>query len=215
MLSELQLKAKLGSARPSDEVEGVKFEIKWEPMKNTLGVVIDLDESMEIIGELLVVGLCEIGTIKPHVSSRNRTTSISRRCSRRSSIPMLELSLKYSSCNSDAAQRAMCFLLRGKSSWALTVRIVDSYAKGYLSLCVGGYHVLRVHLCADEVVLVSIDVRTGRVNLRDTGDLAAASRGPQFAIISDGLNDNPGMLLMALVRLRFNVSQSVEFCMKI
>lgn len=119
---------------------------------------------------------------------------------------MPELSLKYFSCNSNAAQRAMCFLPTGKSSWTHTVRIIDSYAKGYLSLCVGGYHVLRVHLCADEIVLVSIDVRTGRVNLRDTGDLAAASRGPRFAIISDRLNDNPGMLLAFLVTLRFNVS---------
>lgn len=55
MLSELQLKAKLGSARPSDEVEGLKFEVKWEPMKGTLGAVIDQDESMAILGELLVV----------------------------------------------------------------------------------------------------------------------------------------------------------------
>jgi hypothetical protein len=104
----------------------------------------------------------------------------------------------------------MYFLLTGKLSWTHTVRIVDSYGKGYLSHCVGGYHVLRVHLCADEVVLVSIDVRTGRVNLRDTGDLAAASRGPRFAIISDRLNDNPGMLLAALVTLRFNVSHKIS-----
>lgn len=57
MLSELQLKAKLGSARPSDEVEGLKFEVKWEPMKGALGVVIDQDESMAIVGEILVVSL--------------------------------------------------------------------------------------------------------------------------------------------------------------
>jgi mediator of RNA polymerase II transcription subunit 14 len=63
-----------------------------------------------------------------------------------------------------------------------------------------------VHLCADEVVLVSIDIRTGRMDLQDTGDLAAASRGPKFAMISDRLNDNPTMLLEALVRVRFNVS---------
>ena len=44
------------------------------------------------------------------------------------------------------------------------------------------------------------------MNLRDTGDLAAASRGPRFAVISDRLNENPGMLLGALVGLRYNVS---------
>ncbi|KAG9309720.1 hypothetical protein JVU11DRAFT_10396 [Chiua virens] len=67
----------------------------------------------------------------------------------------------------------------------------------------GGYHVLRVHLCTDKVVLVSIVVRTGRMHLQDTGDLAAVSRGPRFAIVSDRLNDNPTMLLEVLVRLRF------------
>lgn len=66
MLSELQFKAELGSAQPSDEVEGLKFEVKWEPMNGMVGIVIDQDESMEIIGELLVVGLCELGMMKPH-----------------------------------------------------------------------------------------------------------------------------------------------------
>ena len=69
----------------------------------------------------------------------------------------------------------------------------------------GGYHSLRVHLCADEVAIVSIDTRTGRLNLRDTGDLAAAGRGPRFSAISDKLNDAPNMLFDVLIRLRYNV----------
>jgi mediator of RNA polymerase II transcription subunit 14 len=32
-------------------------------------------------------------------------------------------------------------------------------------------HGLRIHLCADEVVIVTVDSRTGRLNLRDVGDL--------------------------------------------
>lgn len=79
--------------------------------------------------------------------------------------------------------------------------------KGYLTLCLGGYHVLCIHLCADEVILISIDVRTSCMNLWDTGDLAVASHGPWFATISDHLNENPGMVLEALVRLRFDVGQ--------
>lgn len=92
MLSELQLKAKLGSARPSDEVEGLKFEVKWDPIQGTLGVTIDQDESMAIIGELLVVSSCELGVMKLDVSSRNRTTSTLRRCYARLSTRMPELS---------------------------------------------------------------------------------------------------------------------------
>ncbi|KAH9894934.1 MED14-domain-containing protein [Cubamyces lactineus] len=61
---------------------------------------------------------------------------------------------------------------------------------------------LRVHLCADEVVIVTVDPRTGRLTLRDTGDLAAAGRGPRFATISDRLNDTPWWLPEALLRLR-------------
>ncbi|KAI0829900.1 MED14-domain-containing protein [Trametes gibbosa] len=61
---------------------------------------------------------------------------------------------------------------------------------------------LRVHLCADEVVIVTIDPRTGRITLRDTGDLAAAGRGPRFAALSDGLNDSPWLLPEVLIRLR-------------
>jgi mediator of RNA polymerase II transcription subunit 14 len=66
-------------------------------------------------------------------------------------------------------------------------------------------HALRVHLCADEVVIVTIDPRTGRLNLRDTGDLAAVGRGPRFTAVSERLNENPAVLFDALVRLRLQV----------
>ena len=68
---------------------------------------------------------------------------------------------------------------------------------------------LRIHLCADEVVIVTVDPRTGRLTLRDTGDLAAAGRGPRFAAITERLNDSPYMLPHALVALRVTVSDSI------
>ncbi|KAH0826875.1 mediator complex subunit MED14-domain-containing protein [Lanmaoa asiatica] len=172
MLSELQLKAKLGSARPSDEVEGLKFEVNWEPMKGTLGVLINQDESMAVIKELLV----ESNNLNFEAMLHNVINAHARAI------------LKVFQFQLQRGPTRNVFSPEGKV-------VLDSH---------GGYHVLRVHLCADEVVLVSIDVRTGRMNLRDTGDLAAASRGPRFALISDRLNDNPGMFLEALVRLRSN-----------
>ncbi|KAF8447165.1 mediator complex subunit MED14-domain-containing protein [Boletus edulis BED1] len=172
MLSELQLKAKLGSARPSDEVEGLKFEVKWEPMKGTLGAVIDQDESMAMIGELLV----ESNNLDFEAMLHKVIIAHARAI------------LKIFQWQLQRGPTRNVFSPDGKV-------VLDSH---------GGYHVLRVHLCADEVVLVSIDVRTGRMNLRDTGDLAAASRGPRFAAISDRLKDNPNLLLEALVRLRLN-----------
>lgn len=56
------------------------------------------------------------------------------------------------------------------------------------------------------MVFVSLDARTGLINLRDTGDLGVAGRAPRFKSITDKLNENPAFLLEALVRLRLNVS---------
>ncbi|EJF55455.1 hypothetical protein DICSQDRAFT_175882 [Dichomitus squalens LYAD-421 SS1] len=60
----------------------------------------------------------------------------------------------------------------------------------------------QIHLCADKVVIVTVDPRTERLTLRDTGDLAAAGREPRFAAITQPLNDAPFMLPQALVLLR-------------
>jgi hypothetical protein len=49
---------------------------------------------------------------------------------------------------------------------------------------------------------VNIDPRTGRLNLRDTGNLATAKRGPRFLKVSDQLNENPAMLFNVLHTLR-------------
>jgi len=62
-----------------------------------------------------------------------------------------------------------------------------------------------VHLCADETVVVTIEPRTGKIGLRDTGDLGAAGRGPRFLAISEKVNESPTALLSGLTRLRVNV----------
>lgn len=78
----------------------------------------------------------------------------------------------------------------------------------FTETCVTGLsQALRVHLCGDEVLIITIDARTGRLNLRDTGDLAAAGRGPRFVTFSDRLNENPAFLMDALFRLRLSVSR--------
>lgn len=79
------------------------------------------------------------------------------------------------------------------------------------SLFLAGEPGLRINLCADEVVVVNIDPRTGRLNLRDTGNLATAKRGPRFLKVSDQLNENPGMLFNVLHALRLTlITESVE-----
>lgn len=65
---------------------------------------------------------------------------------------------------------------------------------------------LRVQLCDEEIVIITIDPRTGKLDLRDTGDLAAAGRGPRFRVVTDRLNENPAALFEALFSLRGTVS---------
>lgn len=57
VLAELQTRAKLGEGnKPSDEVEGLKFEVKWEPMRGALGIgSVSGDDVSVKEGELSVV----------------------------------------------------------------------------------------------------------------------------------------------------------------
>ena len=72
-----------------------------------------------------------------------------------------------------------------------------------------GSQALHVHLCADETVVVTIEPRTGKISLRDTGDLGAAGRGPRFLAISEKVNESPTSLLGGLTRLRVNVCSAL------
>lgn len=69
VLAELQERSKLDGriqsqdskvkARPSDDVEGVQFSVKWEPQRAALGVPIPLEEAIIPQNELLIVStLC-------------------------------------------------------------------------------------------------------------------------------------------------------------
>jgi len=65
---------------------------------------------------------------------------------------------------------------------------------------------LQILLCANETIIITIDPRTGRFTLRDTGDLAAAGRGPRFAAVTEKINMNPIMIIGAVIGFRYTVS---------
>ncbi|KAI6036221.1 mediator complex subunit MED14-domain-containing protein [Pisolithus microcarpus] len=179
MLADLQKAAKSGESRPSDEVEGLKFDVVWEPMRGTLGVNINQEEAMATVGHLEVdpENLDFEGVLVRVIHAHTR----------------LILSNFQSQLQNGPTRNV--FSPEGKVT-------LDSR---------GDYHQLRVHLCADEVAVISVDTRTGRMNLRDTGDLAAAGRWPRFATITDGLNESPNKLLDTLSRLRLlTITDSVE-----
>lgn len=77
---------------------------------------------------------------------------------------------------------------------------------------IGDSHILKTHLVADELVITTIDPRTGRFHLRDTGDLAASGRGPILSLFSDRLSDNPLTHGQILVQLRTSVSHKQNSC---
>ncbi|KAI5116984.1 hypothetical protein M0805_001593 [Coniferiporia weirii] len=171
ILAKLQRDSKLGDAQPSDEVETFRFEVKWEPMKGALGVIIPPElESFEA-GEL-------------EVNSQNLNfEAILRKAVMKHVYAILAVH-KHSLEN--GPHRAM-FSFPGEVSL-----VVED-----------GFAALRVHLCADEYITVSVDPRTGRITLRDTGGLSASGKGPRYSLITDKINDNPFMVCEVLVAARF------------
>ncbi|KAG6886292.1 hypothetical protein C0993_006702 [Termitomyces sp. T159_Od127] len=168
VLARLQCRAKLGAGMPSDEVEGLKIQVLWEPTKGALGVNVPSN----IMPESVL-----------HVDAGNLDfENLLRGVIERHARAILEI---YQSQ-----------LQNGQTRTVFSPPGVVTLTKDE------GVQALRVHLCADEIVIMTIDSRTGRLTLRDTGDLAAAGRGPQFTVFSDQLNENPQHLVLALMRLR-------------
>jgi mediator of RNA polymerase II transcription subunit 14 len=44
VISKLQQRSKLGNASASDEVESLRFKVRWEPARGALGVLIPVEE---------------------------------------------------------------------------------------------------------------------------------------------------------------------------
>ncbi|KAF8621558.1 hypothetical protein AX15_007725 [Amanita polypyramis BW_CC] len=166
VIAKLERASKLGNMRPSDEVEGLKFDVRWEPAQGALGVQLPT-------GSLTL----SQGTLKVDPDDLNFET-------------LLRLVI-------DHHAKAILATFQQQLRRGITNRVFST--PGIAEL-VGD--ALRVCLCADEVVLVTIDARTGRLNMRDTGDLAATGRSQRFMSITDKLNENPAMLFDALVHLR-------------
>ena len=58
-LARLQQKTKLGNAKPSDEVEGLRFTVQWEPTKGALGVLVPLEQlvlsdALQVVSQMAI-----------------------------------------------------------------------------------------------------------------------------------------------------------------
>ncbi|KXN90150.1 Mediator of RNA polymerase II transcription subunit 14 [Leucoagaricus sp. SymC.cos] len=171
MLAKLQRKAKLGNSISSDEIEGLRFEVQWEPEKGALGVILPPDQL--VLPEDLL-------RVKPECLD-------------------FEVMLK-AIIEKHTAAILGTFQYQLQNGYARAVFGPPGVVTRITEL---GSPALRIHLCADEMVIVTIDPRTGRIALRDTGDLAAAGRGPRFTAITEMINDDPTVLYSAVFRLRF------------
>ncbi|KAF9453911.1 MED14-domain-containing protein [Macrolepiota fuliginosa MF-IS2] len=171
MLAKLHRKAKLGTAKPSDEVEGLRFEVKWEPEKGAMGVMLPPEQLVLPEEYLQVDSKClDFEAMLKAIIEKHTATILG----------------SFQHLLQTGPARAV-FGPPG------VVTRTDEL----------GSPALRIHLCADELVIITIDPRMGRITLRDTGDLAAAGRGPRFTAISEKINEDPAVLFGALVRLRF------------
>ncbi|KAH9485239.1 Mediator of RNA polymerase II transcription subunit 14 [Psilocybe cubensis] len=173
--ARLQQKAKLGRAKPSDEVEGLKFSVVWEPTKGALGVIVSAEDT-HLPESVLYIDADNIDferllrmTIQQHTKALLQTFQ-----------------------NQSQHGPTKVFSQPG-----VVTLISESTSAFPMSL-----QALRVQLCDEEVVIVTIDPRTGKLDLRDTGDLAAAGRGPRFRVVTDRLNENPAALFDALFTMR-------------
>ncbi|ESK91030.1 hypothetical protein Moror_16335 [Moniliophthora roreri MCA 2997] len=170
-LAELQQKAKLGAMRPSDVVEGLKFEVRWEPTAGALGVNVSAQDCVLPEGTLMVnhdnldFELMLRKVIHQHA---------------RAVLARYQLQLQHTS------------VPRSVFAGPGVVILVDN--KEILAL--------RVVLCADKVITISIDARTGRFIFRDVGDLSPGGQAPKYAVIFEKVNEAPALMLRMLSNLR-------------
>jgi len=55
VISRLQQRSKLGNAAPSDQVESLRFEVRWEPTRGVLGVLIPVEDAALPENVLIIV----------------------------------------------------------------------------------------------------------------------------------------------------------------
>ncbi|KAL1745364.1 mediator complex subunit MED14-domain-containing protein [Schizophyllum fasciatum] len=228
MLAEIQRKSKLGNLRPSEEVETLALEARWEPEPDALGVSVPREFVMVGEGELAVDPQdLDIERLLRKCIARHTYAILSALQAQLQKGPAAEIfgapgmvTLIEESPEEAAADRSpgtTTPLHRHPdpaNATALPAHRHTDPARPDTPKAPDPDTLLalRVCLCAEEVAVIALDPRTGQISIRDTGDLAAPdkglcfaapNRGLRFAVVSDRVNGDPVMLFTALMRLRF------------
>ncbi|EJD03366.1 MED14-domain-containing protein [Fomitiporia mediterranea MF3/22] len=189
ILAKLQLDGKLRGSRPSDEVETFRVVVKWEPTKGALGA--QMPPHLEtLIPEELEVNPQDLNF-----------EALLRKAITKHAYAILT-AYQYHLENGPSATM---FSFPGELSLTVEGKSTRHLSHHFFKLTAhtDGFSALRMHLCADEYITVSIDTRTGRILLRDTGGLAAAERAPQYVVFTEKINENPLLVYDFLVQARF------------
>ncbi|KZT24268.1 MED14-domain-containing protein [Neolentinus lepideus HHB14362 ss-1] len=185
ILAELQQRAKLNAARPSDEVESMHFQVKWEPTndgvkrnfeKCALGVPVAPEDIAVAEGELAVDA---------------------------NDLDLEALLRKALYKHAKGILKTFHRQLRLQPVFAPPGEVVLVESDDNIAL--------RIHLCASEVVLVAIDLRTGKLIMRDANDLTAAGRSTRVAHLMPRLREVPYHLVDVIPQLRImTITDHVE-----
>jgi mediator of RNA polymerase II transcription subunit 14 len=203
VLSNLQVKSKLGNRTPSDHVEEMLFRVVWMPERDAFGVSASPEDLTNPPGLSIVSPHAPLFRVANHLQRSDcldfeKLLSLILLKHSRAVLKSFQLSLYRGRSSVFSAPGTVVFIDNG------THNIAGTHKSGLIAFV--ELPSLKVSLCADAVVYMSIDQRTGRLSLRDNGNLAATSGGSKFSILSKGLNDNPPLLFDLLITLRMTVS---------
>lgn len=186
VVGELDMQSKLGSEKCcSDTAERMEINVAWEPVNNALAIPLGKDQ-LHLDTALTVVSHYRL-RFEVCVAYHHQDASC---------IDYESLLVKVVNTHSDAILNVVREqLLRRVFSHQDDVSVVINSRESSL----------QVRITPEEVLNIAIDSRTGRFSLRDSGNLAAAGRGPRFSAVADRINEMPNLLIEAISKFRYTV----------
>lgn len=69
---------------------------------------------------------------------------------------------------------------------------------------------LQIRLCGSQSVILLVDERTGKINLKDVGVLGASDRSGRFLTFTACVNKRPDLLIISLRTLKSDVRIQID-----
>ncbi|KAK1225258.1 mediator complex subunit [Marasmius sp. AFHP31] len=194
VLAELQQKSKLGTMKPSDTVESLSIAVEWEPAPNALGASVSAQDCNLPEGTLVVNSDNLDFESMLRTIIRHHTKAV---------LQSYQSQLQHGTTQhgiprSVFAGPGVVRLDDDSEYFIMSETITRSNGRFYPD----GLLALHVQLCAEKVLTINIDARTGRFIFRDAGDLSPAGQAHRYAPRFEKVNQEPQHLLWFLSSLR-------------